>query len=55
MNRKITLILFLLVLSTTVFAQSNLEVAQQTNLLDLIKTGGWAMWPLAHFLYLWLP
>ena len=49
MNRKITLILFLLVLSTTVFAQSNLEVAQQTNLLDLIKTGGWAMWPLGAF------
>jgi len=49
MNRKITLILFLLVLSTTVFAQSNLEAAQQTNLLDLIKTGGWAMWPLGAF------
>ena len=49
MNRKITLILFLLVLSTTVFAKSNLEVAQQTNLLDLIKTGGWAMWPLGAF------
>ena len=49
MNRKITLMLFLLVLSTTVFAQSNLEAAQQTNLLDLIKTGGWAMWPLGAF------
>lgn len=49
MNKKITLILFLLVLSTTVFAQSNLEAAQQTNLLDLIKTGGWAMWPLGAF------
>ena len=49
MNRKITLILFFLVLSTTVFAQSNLEAAQQTNLLDLIKTGGWAMWPLGAF------
>ncbi len=49
MNRKITLIIVLLVLSTTVFAQSNLEAAQQTNLLDLIKTGGWAMWPLGAF------
>ena len=35
--------------ATMTFAQGTEAVVQQTSLLSLIKTGGWAMWPLGGF------
>ena len=38
------------VMSTSIaFAQGTEAEVQQTSLLSLIKTGGWAMWPLGGF------
>ena len=42
------------VLVSVVYAQGS-EPASQVSLLQLIKTGGWAMWPLGGFRSLWLP
>ena len=40
----------IVVMSTTIaFAQGTEAEVQQTSLLSLIKTGGWAMWPLGGF------
>ena len=40
----------IVIMSTTIaFAQGTGAEVQQTSLLSLIKTGGWAMWPLGGF------
>lgn len=40
----------IVIMSTTIaFAQGTDAEVQQTSLLSLIKTGGWAMWPLGGF------
>ena len=44
----------IVIMSTTIaFAQGTEAEVQQTSLLSLIKTGGWAMWPLGGFSFLW--
>ena len=49
--KKRLLIITLLMIAGSVFAQGGTaaETVQKTNLLELIKTGGWAMWPLGGF------
>ena len=49
--KKKFLIIALLMAAGSVFAQGETaaEAVKQTNLLELIKTGGWAMWPLGGF------
>jgi len=49
--KKRLLIIALLAVAGSVFAQGDTaaETVKSTNLLELIKTGGWAMWPLGGF------
>ncbi len=50
--KKGILSMALLLVAGSVFAQGDIEAAaaaQQTNLWQLIKTGGWSMWPLGGF------
>jgi len=49
--KKRLLIMALLMAAGSVFAQGDTaaETVKQTNLLELIRTGGWAMWPLGGF------
>ena len=54
--RTKNMILASLVLAGSAFGQAAevaAPAANQINLLDLIKTGGWAMWPLGGFLGLY--
>ena len=44
----------IVIMSTTIaFGQGTGAEVQQTSLLSLIKTGGWAMWPLGDSQFLW--
>jgi len=51
--KKRLLIMALLIAAGSVFAQGEAapaaDVAQEINLWSMIKTGGWAMWPLGGF------
>ncbi|VGO22659.1 MotA/TolQ/ExbB proton channel family protein [Pontiella sulfatireligans] len=52
--KKLLFIMALFVAAGSAFAQGDIETAaaaaaEQTNLWSLIKTGGWAMWPLGMF------
>lgn len=49
--KKILPIMMLLLAAGSAFAQGSTaaEAVQKTNLLELIKTGGWTMWPLGGF------
>ena len=39
----------LLMVAGSVFAQEGADAAEQISLLKMVKTGGWAMWPLGGF------
>lgn len=49
--KKNHLIFILLVIANFAFAQTtiNSNTVNEINLIDLLKTGGWAMWPLGLF------
>ncbi len=51
MNKKLLTITVLLMAAGAAFGQGDTaaETVQKTSLLQLIKTGGWAMWPLGGF------
>ena len=42
-------IIGIIMMAGVAMAQGTAAEAQQTSLLSLIKTGGWAMWPLGGF------
>ena len=49
--KKNHLIFILLAIANFAFAQTtiNSNTVNEINLIDLLKTGGWAMWPLGLF------
>ena len=49
--KKGILLITLMMAAGAAFGQGDTAAGtvQQTNLLELIKTGGWAMWPLGGF------
>ncbi|MCK4563483.1 MAG: MotA/TolQ/ExbB proton channel family protein [Verrucomicrobia bacterium] len=49
MKKRFFIAAMLLLAAGSVFAQDGGTDAQTVNLLEMVKTGGWAMWPLGAF------
>ena len=49
MKKRFFIAAMLLLAAGSVFAQEGGADTQTVNLLEMVKTGGWAMWPLGAF------